>query len=159
MNGKPQASWDETWMGVAEAMAHRSRCSRQHIGAVIVDPRQRVVATGYNGSPANFRTPYSHLECKNWCSRAKDDGIPHVEGYVNCYSVHAEANALLFCDRRDREGGCIYTTGVICWDCAKLVANSGLKRVVMLDDGSTHRDVERSEKLLKDCDLEVVWRT
>lgn len=57
--------------------------------------------------------------------------------YGNCVTVHAEANALMFADRRTYEGGTLYVTSAICWDCGKMVANSGIWRVVM------RLDVER----------------
>lgn len=50
--------------------------------------------------------------------------------YANCPSLHAEANALSVCDRVQRELGTIYVTSIPCMDCAKLIANSGLTRLV-----------------------------
>jgi deoxycytidylate deaminase len=56
------------------------------------------------------------------------------QSYANCPSLHAEANALMAADRSTWEGGVIYVTGHICADCAKLVGNSGLARVVIQPD-------------------------
>lgn len=62
----------------------------------------------------------------------------------------------MFCDRRDREGGTIYVTEVPCWDCAKLVANSGLAAVkILTDENQEHRDPQRSIAWLRQCGLVV----
>lgn len=184
---KPR-SWDETWMAVAESVAKRSGCCRRQIGAVIVDPYQRIVATGYNGPPAGlketrviggldagsgFDPVITVLEedatCEKHCPRAQNktaSGITipptAIRDYSNCISIHAEANALLFCDRRHREGGTIYITSSACWECAKQIANSGLKRVVMKwdKDRDKHREPEKSFELLERSGLEVeTWES
>lgn len=159
-----KAGWDTTWMAVADAVAQRSPCVRTQCGAVIVDASNRIVATGYNGFPARRRTnpqacsdhPHPDLGTP-WpvgCPRAIDGPAdPHV--YTDCFSIHAEANALLFCDRREREGGTIYITTNLCWECAKLVANSGLVRVVMRSDRD-YRPTDQVVQLLADCFIELV---
>lgn len=79
--------------------------------------------------------------------------------YSDCPSLHAEANALMFSDRRLREGGTIYVSSGTCGGCAKLVANSGLARAVYADQTATlnqhHRDSFRWYDFLRDCGLEV----
>lgn len=142
-------NWDDTWMQIAYTMAKRSRCVRRQLGAVIVDSTNRVVATGYNGPPAGYPYP-----CAAACPRALYGGDD--ADYKNCISIHAEANALLFCDRREREGGTIYVPEMPCYSCAKLIANSGLKHVVVdtLED-QEHRPVNESAGLLKMAGLSV----
>lgn len=117
-------------MSVAERLAERSLCFKATVGAVIVDVTGRVVSTGYNGPPAGFR--HNDLSCASWCPR----GAEHAEGRHAtaeqarvCYAVHAEANALLTGDRSSWQGGVMYCTKHPCWDCAKLIANSGLSRL------------------------------
>lgn len=61
-------------------------------------------------------------------------GAPEPGGYGTCPSLHAEANALLTGDRRDREGGTLYVTAHPCIECGKLIANSGLRRLVVDTD-------------------------
>lgn len=161
-----RATWDETWMTVARAVAQRSLCSRDRVGAVIVDRDNRIVDTGYNGPPRGMPRN-EQTDCRSWCSRAAhlNDTYEqmHGEGYVpnanydDCPSLHAEANALMFSDRRLREGGTIYVTSVVCFGCAKLVANSGLETVVI--DGALpahHRNGERSNEFMERCGLTVV---
>ena len=178
-------TWDETWMGVARTIAQRSPCSRDKVGAVIVDTFNRIVDTGYNGPPAGWR-PIHTDDCSVWCERAKTQEPlcgsreihpPHVNpllygechgypgliyakrlmlDYSDCPSLHAEANALMFSDRRLRVGGTIYVTSGTCSGCAKLVANSGLTRAVYGGNLRPHRESERWYDFLRDCGLEVV---
>lgn len=150
-------SWDETWMDVARAVAQRSACGLAQVGAVVVNSTQRVVATGYNGPPQNWPvqcTTKNALGCPRYHSHAR------TPEYVSCISIHAEANALLFCDRKDRERGTMYVTRACCIDCAKLVANSGLRRVVMIEtDDDVHREPWRGQTFMREAKVEVeVWQ-
>ena len=160
----PKASrptWDDTWMNVARVIAARSTCSRDQVGAVVVSASNRIIDTGYNGPPAGWQPIHSD-GCTAWCPRAAQAQLSHAHGlvqdYSDCYSLHAEANALMFSDRRLREGGTIYVTSGTCSGCAKLVANSGLARAVYAtaDRDISHRDSARWYDFLQDCGLEVL---
>lgn len=73
--------------------------------------------------------------------------------------LHAEANALLRSDYTKRVGGTIYVNSHICYGCAKLIANSGLYRVVVdTDKADTHRNPQASYKFLQECGLLVDLR-
>ena len=145
-------SWDETWMNVAHSIALRSRCSRAQIGAVVVSKDQRISSTGYNGPAATFP---NEGECINWCPRAQGV-VPLDNLYDACPSIHAEANALLYVDRSRVEGGTIYITDVACLQCAKLVSNSGVARVVMkISSKASHRKPDETIAYLKKCEIEV----
>lgn len=144
-------SWDETWMDIALVMSSRGNCSKVQVGAIIVDARNRLVATGYNGPPGGL-----DQTCRLDCPRFL--GQDHSGDYGACLTIHAEANALLFCDRREREGGTIYISSSACKDCAKLIANSGLGRVVMRrPPGEEYRNPAAVGDYLALCGLEVVW--
>lgn len=145
-------SWDQTWMQMAISIAGRSRCTRAQHGAVIVDEFNRIITTGYNGPAADFPTLTEF--CSGWCRRSQY-GPENPLSYSDCPAIHAEANALLHCDRNEREGGTIYVNGVPCMDCAKLIANSGLARVVVLDDQRDYRAPTKSLDHLKVCNLKV----
>jgi len=148
-----RSSWDDTWMSVARSIAKRSRCVRGQIGAVVVDPRNRVVAVGYTGPPAGYP---DEGPCSDFCERAiYGPRADTLKSYSDCCSIHAEQNSLLVCDRTDRVGGTIYSTSDVCWSCAKMIANSGLSRVVVQVTHSDYRDPERSYELLRMCGLEV----
>lgn len=146
-------TWDETWLGVAATVAQRSLCVRAKVGAVIVDPTNQYVVTGYNGPPAGYQ--HGAQPCSIWCRR-NNEPVPAPD-YSDCYTIHAEANALLKSDYTRRKGGTIYTTSHVCWGCAKLIANSGLSRVVVDSDAAhNHRNPLASYNFLTECGLEVV---
>lgn len=146
-------NWDETWMAVATSMSERSKCVNRQVGCVIVTPENRPMAVGYNGPPADFKTNPGD-SCNGFCERGatKERGTT----YSNCVSVHAEANALLFADRRDYAGGTMYVTNPCCWDCAKLVANSGIKTlVVKQSERDAHYDNDTSLNFIRSCGITV----
>lgn len=142
---------------MAKVVSKRSPCVLRQAGAVVVSFDNRLIAVGYNGMPAGMRPPIEPLihehrllthDCRDYCERSRDGDAGRTNSYENCFSIHAEANALLVCDRRDREGGTIYMyPGISCWDCAKWIANSGLTRVVAFIH--PERDAHRSSRVLE----------
>src|SRR6267378_2205007 len=134
-----RAGWNEYFMGIAHQAATRSTCPRKHVGAVIVRDRT-VLSTGYNGSIR---------------------GLPHCED-VGCVmedghcitTVHAEANAILQAAKNgvSIEEGELYTTASPCWNCFKLIANAGIRRIYF---GEFYRD-ERSREVAKEIGMELV---
>ena len=133
--------WHHTWMAMAKVMSLRSECERSQVGAVIVNDKNRIIATGYNGPPSGELS-----RCEHSCPR----NLGEVgTGYgFSCISIHAEANALLFCDRSTIEGGALYVNAVPCEDCAKMIANSGLKHVFFVDDKKPNRNAASIIKYL-----------
>jgi len=149
-------SWDDTWLSIASSIALRSRCTNRQVGAVIVDASQRPVATGYNGPPAGLVASVSVLlpGCASFCQRGRTQELR--ADHDNCVAIHAEANAMLFADRRDYVGGTLYTTTSCCLTCAKLAANSGVARVVMLiSPNETHLRPEEGRTILNDSGVRV----
>lgn len=140
-------------MQVADAISQRSRCSRAQIGAVVVSKDQRISSTGYNGPASLFPT---EEECMSWCPRAQ--GLTTLDNtYDSCPSIHAEANALLYVDRSRVEGGTIYITDAACYQCAKLISNSGITRVVMrIGTRAAHRLPDATVDYFKKCNIDVV---
>lgn len=152
--GRYRPSWDSTWMAVADSIAERSNCDSRQVGAVIVTSENRIVSSGYNGPPRGFPISAGQT-CDSFCPRRQSGSQPLSYG-LSCPSVHAEANALIFADRSTYQGGTIYVTAACCQDCAKLIANSGVARVVMrVDDRDTHRQPYVTVDFLRTCGLEV----
>jgi dCMP deaminase len=114
----------------ADGAARFSTCSRRQYMALVLGPNGRIVGTGYNGSPPGL--PHC---VDGGCPRATSNAA-HGSPYGDCLAVHAEANALLWSDRTDREGGVLFVNGPPCWDCAKLIAGSGIRRVVHSPDSA-----------------------
>jgi len=115
-----RVSWDEYFMNIAIQAATRSTCSRKHVGAVIVRDKT-ILSTGYNGSIRGM--PHC-------------DDVGHMMENDHCIAtVHAEANAIIQAAKNGTaiNGADIYVTASPCWNCFKLIANSGIKRILYLE--------------------------
>lgn len=138
--------WDRYFLNIAAETARRSNCSRRQHGAVVVRKR-RIRSTGYNGPPSG------HPHCdEGACPRASSE-TPSGWGHDNCIAIHAEANALLYSSPEEREGATIYITGVPCFTCAKLIANSGVEEVVA--SGEPYEGWDRVRNFLLDSNVRV----
>lgn len=146
--------WSDAWLAVAVIIGERSRCDMRQVGAVIVSADNSYTCVGYNGPPRGFDAPNGST-CQDWCPRAIAGR--QTRDYDNCVSAHAEMNALVRADRSRILGGTMYSSSSMCWDCGKVVANSGVSNVVMLLDPERdkHRDPERTIEFLRDCGLSV----
>lgn len=148
--------WDVRFMEMTESIGNWSSCyqKNRHVGAVIVK-NKRVIATGYNGAPQGV------LSCveKGECLRQKL-GIPSGTRHEICYAVHAEQNAIIQAARVgcSVEGCTLYCTHQPCVICAKIILNSGIKRVVYKegypDEFSLHLFEEAGVQIQKYSDLE-----
>ena len=114
-------SWHDYFMDIAKHVSTRSTCDRKHVGAVIV--RDRVVlTTGYNGSIAG--APHcddvGHLMIDGHCTR----------------TIHAEMNAIAQAAKNGVmiDGADIYVTARPCWNCFRVIANTGIKNVYYLEE-------------------------
>lgn len=143
-------------MKLAVDIGQRSVCVRAQYGAVVVTDTNDLVATGYNGFPAGLEGT-----CDSDCPRAHLEVVPR--DYSNCYALHCEANCLLRADPFKIRGGTMYISGLSCWDCAKLVSNSGVRRAVLLSEATTthgrdiaHRRASDSIDLMLRSGLQVV---
>lgn len=127
---------DEWALGVATAVATRAECTRRKVGAVITQDG-RTVGTGYNGAPKGKPSCLDGA-----CPRGLSD-VPSNSQYDSgpglCIAIHAEANALLHTNRADLVDATLYCTDEPCVSCARLIAGSGVKRVVWPTGDSVHR--------------------
>ena len=138
--------WDQYFLNIARETATRSNCIRRQHGAVIVRKR-RILSTGYNGPPSG------HPHCdEGACPRAQSE-TPSGWGYDTCVAIHAEANAILYSSPAEREGASIYITGVPCFTCAKLIANSGISEVVA--SGEAYEGWADVKAFLLNCNVRV----
>lgn len=142
-------TWDQTWLATAGAISFRSLCDRRQVGAVIVTSDNRVASFSYNGPPKGMQVEGS---CINWCPRAKSQSTS--ADYSSCPAVHAEANAIIRADYKDIAGGTIYVTSAMCINCAKIIANSGLHKVIhVVGPNDEYRHPDDVEKFLQDSGL------
>lgn len=150
-----RSEWDTVWAEVARAVSRRSSCDRAQVGCAIVKDN-RLVSTGYNG-PARGYPANTDQGCTAWCPRASGDADPATGYGFSCPSIHAEANAILHASRKDVEGAVLYVTSAPCADCAKLVSNSGVVKVIILRELEPHRP--DPIPYLTSCGLEVEVRS
>ncbi|ARO12585.1 deoxycytidylate deaminase [Propionibacterium freudenreichii] len=125
-------SWDEYFLGITQAVAARAKCTRRRVGAVLVGPDHRIIATGYNGA-APGRPDCLEGACPR--GRLSYDEIPGLGDYDRpgtpgfCIAIHAEMNALLFATR-DTKGATAFITDEPCPGCRKALAAAGIVRAV-----------------------------
>ena len=120
--------WDDRFMEMTHVIAGWSSCYRRGraIGCVIVKDK-RIMTTGYNGAPAGIRTCRDKQEC------LRDKlGIASGTRAEVCYAIHAEQNAIVQAAKLgvSIDGATLYCTHQPCVLCAKMIVNSGIKRVV-----------------------------
>lgn len=121
---KNYISWDEYFMGVASLSAKRSKDPNTKVGACIVNSKNRIVGIGYNGLPCGCSDSLFPWE------NSKDlDMLDTKYPYV----VHAEANAILN-STGSLDGNTLYVTLFPCNECAKLIIQSGIKKVIYMSD-------------------------
>lgn len=120
--------WDKRFMEMATLVGSWSSCyqSNRHVGAIIVHDK-RILTTGYNGAPSGISTCIERGEC---IRRVKN--IPSGTCQEYCYAVHAEQNAIIQAARIGVSllGATMYCTHQPCVICARMIINSGIKRLV-----------------------------
>lgn len=101
----PRPTKDEYYLNIALAVSSRSTCLKRHYGCVIVK-NDEIISTGYNGNPRGMENCCD----KGFCERLE---VPHNSGnYNDCFSVHAEQNAMLSAAREEMIGATAYIAGV-----------------------------------------------
>lgn len=116
-NTDKQLLLDLRYLRMARIWAENSYCKRRQVGALVVKDKM-IISDGYNGTPAGF---------ENVC---EDDN-----GVTKAYVLHAEANAITKLARsgNNSDGSTLYVTAAPCIECAKLIIQAGIKRVVYAD--------------------------
>ena len=130
---------DKRYMQMATIWSENSYCNRRKVGALIVKNKM-IISDGYNGTPAGF---------ENVC---EDE-----HGITKPYVLHAETNAITKIARSNNssEGATLYVTASPCIECAKLIIQAGIKRVVFAEKYRLEDGLE----LLKRANIELVYLT
>ena len=125
-----QQKRDYLYMRMARTWSENSYCVRRKVGALLVK-NQMIISDGYNGTPSGF---------ENICEDENNVSKPYV--------LHAEANALTKVARSNNSsnGATLYVTASPCMECAKLIIQSGIQRIVY---GETYRLMDGVELLQK----------
>lgn len=127
---------DHRYLAMATIWAQNSYCKRRQVGALLVKDKM-IISDGYNGTPSGF---------ENQCEDENNVTKPYV--------LHAEANAITKVARSNNssDGATLYVTSSPCIECAKLIVQAGIIRVVFLD---AYR-VEDGIQLLRRAGIEVL---
>lgn len=125
-----QERYNIAYLKMAIEWSKLSHCKRKQVGALIVK-NGMIISDGYNGTPTGF---------ENSCEDCNGD--------TNWYVLHAEANAILKCAKHGQscDGSTLYQTHSPCRDCSKLILQSGIKRLVYIND---YKDLTGLEILMK----------
>jgi dCMP deaminase len=136
INDKQQAL-DKRYLRMATIWAENSYCKRRQVGALIVKDKM-IISDGYNGTPGGF---------ENVC---EDE-----TGATKPYVLHAEANAItkIACSNNNSMGATLYVTASPCIECAKLIIQAGIKRVVYSEKYRLTEGIE----LLDRANINVVY--
>ena len=132
-----QHKLDLRYLRMAQIWEENSYCKRRQVGAIVVKDNM-IISDGYNGTPSGF---------ENCCEDENNVTMPYV--------LHAEANAITKLARssNNSEGATLYVTASPCIECAKLIIQAGIKRVVY---GELYR-LEDGINLLKKAGIEVEY--
>ncbi|EGV34580.1 MAG: deoxycytidylate deaminase [Segatella oulorum] len=137
MSNNKQRTLDYRYLRMAKIWAENSYCKRRKVGALVVKD-QMIISDGYNGTPSGF---------DNVCEDSRDLTLPYV--------LHAEANAITKLARssNNSDGSTLYVTASPCIECAKLIIQAGIKRVVYAEK---YR-LEDGVALLQRAGIEVIY--
>lgn len=132
-----QEAIDRRYLRMARIWAENSYCIRRKVGALLVKDRM-IISDGYNGTPTGF---------ENICEDENDHSKPYV--------LHAEANAITKVARSNNnsQGATLYITASPCLECAKLIIQAGIIRVVYGEDYRLADGIE----LLKRAGIETIY--
>lgn len=125
---------DQRYLAMARIWSQNSYCKRRQVGALMVKDKM-IISDGYNGTPSGF---------ENCC---EEDGV------TKPYVLHAEANAITKVAKSNNssDGATMYITTSPCIECAKLIIQAGIRRVVYSDE---YRNIDGVE-LLERAGIEV----
>lgn len=129
--GDPRPSWDDYFLGIAQAVSVRGDCTRAQVGGVMVKrlaglPTQ--VGAGYNGPPPGVPGCLSAGACPR--GRLSAEECPPNSDYANCTADHAERNCVRLTPAGHRQGATLYVTREPCPSCRTLITAARIGRVV-----------------------------
>ena len=129
-----EQKWNKYFLDIAEVVRTRSDCLTRDVGAVLVNANNRIIATGYNGSPKGIKN-CNEGGCER-CTLSKQGKIASGQQLDKCIRVHAEENAII---QAANEGistnlATCYCTNLPCVHCAKILIQAGVKNVYYKED-------------------------
>ncbi len=137
MTDRKQLDLDKRYLDMAKIWAENSYCKRRKVGALIVKDKM-IISDGYNGTPSGF---------ENICEDENNKTKPYV--------LHAEANAITKVAKSNNssDGATLYVTTSPCLECAKLIIQAGILRVVFTE----RYRLDEGVKLLERAGIEIIY--
>ena len=122
-------NWDKYFMDIAHVVKSRSNCMTRQTGAIIVKDK-RIIGTGYNGTPSGIKNCFDG-GCPR-CTARMDGKVESGRDLDKCICCHAEENAIVHSALHGNatKGSMIYITFTPCSQCAKMIINAGITKVV-----------------------------
>ena len=135
---KKQHELDNRYLRMAAIWSENSYCERRKVGALIVKDKM-IISDGFNGTPTGF---------ENVCEDENNVSKPYV--------LHAEANAITKIARssNNSDGATLYVTDSPCIECAKLIIQAGIKRVLYSREYRLSDGID----LLRRAGIEVIYQ-
>jgi dCMP deaminase len=132
-----QRELDKRYLRMAAIWAENSYCKRRQVGALIVKDKM-IISDGYNGTPSGF-----------------ENNCEDETGLTKSYVLHAEANAItkIACSNNNSKNATLYVTASPCIECAKLIIQAGINRVVYSEKYRLTEGIE----LLEKANIEIVY--
>lgn len=137
-SNEKQHALDLRYLRMARIWAENSYCNRRKVGCLVVKDKM-IISDGYNGTPSGF---------ENVCEDENNVTKPYV--------LHAEANAITKLARssNNSDRATLYVTASPCMECAKLIVQAGIRRVVY----GEHYRISDGIELLKRAGIEVIYK-
>lgn len=145
-------NWDEYFMNIAHVVKSRSNCMTRQTGAIIVKDK-RIIGTGYNGTPMGIKNCFEG-GCPRCTARMNGTVVPGND-LDKCVCCHAEENAIVHSALHGNatKGSMMYITFTPCTQCAKMIINAGITKVVSAEK---YPNNDLSIDLLRDAGVELV---
>lgn len=151
MDAERRLQYDQTYMNMALVLSGLSYANRNKVGCIIVSEDGQIISQGFNGMPQGMPNECENVECTcKWVHGCTKTGTPvkdvmslnHCKDCMYCKLttksevLHAESNAIAKCAKwfASTENATLYVTLSPCIECAKLIVQSGIKRVVYFNE-------------------------
>ena len=158
--------WDTYFLSIVYLTRLRSNCIKRKVGSLVVKDRV-IVGLGYNGTPTNTINCFDG-GCNRCCSQSQDGFIETCGkrrkldvsfrgvDLDKCVCLHAELNAIL-ASNTNLQGSTLYSTLEPCLDCAKVITQCGITRVVYINEYLNNTIIDNLYKsagiLVEQCEM------
>ena len=126
--------WNKTYIEIAKLIASHSKAVTKKVGAILVKDN-RIISIGYNGTPCGF------------------DNLCEENGFTKKEVLHAESNCITKCAKstESTDGAELYVTLSPCFECSKLIIQSGINKVYYKEKYRDTSGLELLKKANIDC--------